>query len=169
MVQDDYRDLLGGAPRTPDTASGEAAKGADADPVASNAYGVCEYLDRFDLVDAVDWAPGGPSLTYHGHCHQKATTTDHHAVAALRRAGHEVDPLDSGCCGMAGSFGYEAEHYAMSQAIGELLFEQVEDGGGERVVAPGVSCRTQLAEADVDVGGERPAHPVEVLAGSLPG
>ncbi|TKX82517.1 hypothetical protein EXE43_29010, partial [Halorubrum sp. SS5] len=70
------------------------------------------------------------SLTYHGHCHQKATKKDHHAVGVLRRAGYGVDPLDSSCCGMAGSFGYEAEHYSMSKAIGETLFEQVDASGG---------------------------------------
>jgi len=54
-------------------------------------------------------------LVYHGHCHQKSVAKDHHAVGVLRRAGYAVDPLDSGCCGMAGSFGYESEHASMSE------------------------------------------------------
>ena len=65
---------------------------------------------------------------------------------------------------MAGSFGYEAEHYSMSRAIGQLLFEQLEAAGG-RPVAPGASCRTQLADR---TGVVSPAHPVELLAAALP-
>jgi FAD/FMN-containing dehydrogenase/Fe-S oxidoreductase len=146
MLQSDYRDLLGDA----------------ADPVPDGAYGVCEYLDAFDLDREIDWAPADEHLTYHGHCHQKATAKDHHAVGVLRRAGYQVDPLDSGCCGMAGSFGYEAEHYEMSQAIGRILFDQVDDSPGDVVVAPGTSCRTQLG--DRTGTEEEPPHPVEKLA-----
>jgi FAD/FMN-containing dehydrogenase/Fe-S oxidoreductase len=151
MFQSDYRDLLGD----------------EALPVAENAYGLCEYLDRHRLAESLptDGATGASdasaeALTYHGHCHQKATNRDHHAVAVLRRAGYTVDALDSGCCGMAGSFGYEAEHVSLSMAIGEILFEQVADSEGERVVAPGTSCRHQLAARD---GGGRPEHPAEAL------
>ncbi|MFB6119451.1 FAD-binding and (Fe-S)-binding domain-containing protein [Halosegnis sp.] len=129
--------------------------------VAANTYGLCEYLDAFRLDDAVDWRGDG-SLTYHGHCHQAAEKKDHHAVGVLRRAGYAVDPLDSTCCGMAGSFGYEAEHYSMSMAIGSLLFDQVAASPGEQVVAPGASCRSQLEAAD-----ETPAHPAEALANAL--
>jgi FAD/FMN-containing dehydrogenase/Fe-S oxidoreductase len=146
MLQSDYRDLLGD----------------DADPVPDSAYGVCEYLDRFDLDADVDWAGTDEHLTYHGHCQQKATAKDHHAVGVLRRAGYDVDPLDSGCCGMAGSFGYEAEHYELSRAIGRILFDQVDDSDGETVVAPGTSCRTQLG--DREDADEEPPHPVEKLA-----
>ncbi|MGA9401094.1 heterodisulfide reductase-related iron-sulfur binding cluster, partial [Haladaptatus sp.] len=100
---------------------------------------------------------------YHGHCHQKATKKDGHAVAVLRNAGYEVDALDSGCCGMAGSFGYEAEHYSMSKAVGSILFEQVEESDGNEVVAPGASCRTQLG----DWQGEEPPHPIQKVADAL--
>jgi Fe-S oxidoreductase len=148
MFQSDYRDLLG----------------SDADPVAANTYGLCEYLDRFRLDDRVEWAADDEILTYHGHCHQTAVSRDHHAVGVLRRAGYGVDPLDSGCCGMAGSFGYEAEHYSMSQAIGRILFDQVAESDGDAVVAPGASCRTQLGDRP---GHERPPHPVERLADAL--
>jgi Fe-S oxidoreductase len=84
-------------------------------------------------------------------------------VGVLRRAGYEVDPLDSGCCGMAGSFGYEAEHFSMSKAVGRILFGQVDESDGETVVAPGASCRTQLG----DHYEEKPPHPVEKLADAL--
>jgi FAD/FMN-containing dehydrogenase/Fe-S oxidoreductase len=150
MFQSDYLDLL----------DGEAAR-----RVAANAYGVCEYLDRHRLDDHAAFDAPDEHLTYHGHCHQKATKKDHHAVGVLRRAGYGVDPLDSGCCGMAGSFGYEAEHYSMSKAIGRRLFDQVEASPGERVVAPGASCRTQLSERPAAAGGDadHPPHPVELL------
>jgi len=148
MVQSDYLDLLG--------------ETTDAQRVAANTYGVLEYLDRFELTDDLDFDAPDEALTYHGHCHQKATKKDHHAAAVLDAAGYEVDALDSGCCGMAGSFGYEAEHYSMSRAIGEILFEQVEDSDGDAVVAPGASCRTQLGDRDADA--PEPPHPIEKVA-----
>jgi FAD/FMN-containing dehydrogenase/Fe-S oxidoreductase len=148
MFQSDYLDLLG--------------ETTDAADVAANTYGVLEYFDRFELTDAVEFDAPAESLTYHGHCHQKAVKKDHHAAAVLDAAGYDVDPLDSGCCGMAGSFGYEAEHYSMSQAIGEILFEQVEDSDGDVVVAPGASCRTQLGDREADA--PEPPHPIEKIA-----
>ncbi|WP_132059335.1 FAD-binding and (Fe-S)-binding domain-containing protein [Halorussus amylolyticus] len=148
MFQSDYLDLLGETP--------------DANRVAASTYGIMEYLDAFDLTESLDLAAPEETLTYHGHCHQKATKKDHHAAAVLDAAGYEVDALDSGCCGMAGSFGYEAEHYSMSRAIGEILFEQVEDSDGDTVVAPGASCRTQLG--DWEGTREEPPHPIEKVA-----
>ena len=147
MFQSDYLDLLG-------------YDHDGATELAANSFGVCEYLDRFALDAGVEWNGEG-ALTYHGHCHQKAVTKDHHAVGVLRRAGYAVDPLDSGCCGMAGSFGYESEHYSMSTAIADILYEQVAESDGETVVAPGASCRTQLADGPTD--GPVP-HPIEKLA-----
>jgi FAD/FMN-containing dehydrogenase/Fe-S oxidoreductase len=151
MVQSDYADLITDV--------------TDVELVAEYTFGVCEYLDVRRLDDAVAFAPpAADPLSYHGHCHQKAEKRDHHAVGVLRRAGYAVDPLDSTCCGMAGSFGYEAEHYSMSQAIGRVLFDQLEASGG-RPVAPGASCRAQLADRP---DGTSPVHPVELLAAALP-
>jgi len=151
MVQSDYLDVLG-----------HDHEGAT--QLAAGTFGICEYLDRFGLDADIEWDNPETSLTYHGHCHQKAVTKDHHAVGVLRRAGYAVDPLDSGCCGMAGSFGYEAEHYSMSVAIAEILFDQVRSSGGESVVAPGASCRTQLDDGPTD--GPVP-HPVQKLADAV--
>ena len=157
MLQSDYHDLLDGdASDVPD---------ADVATVSENTYGVMEYVDAGRLDDAIEFDAPGERLTYHGHCHQKATKKDHHAVGVLRRAGYGVDPLDSTCCGMAGSFGYEAEHYAMSKSIGEILFEQVDESDGDEVVAPGASCSTQLKERDE--AAPEPPHPVEKLAAAL--
>jgi len=154
MFQSDYLDLL---------------SGPDAERVAANTYGFCEYLDRQELDGHIDFFPPEETLTYHGHCHQKATRRDHHAVGVLRRAGYDVDALDSGCCGMAGSFGYEKEHYSMSKAIANILTDQIASSHGTEVVAPGASCRSQLKEADVGgrPDGETPPHPVEKLAAAL--
>ena len=150
MYRLDYRDLL---------------TGENVERVAANAYGVLEYVDRFRLDDRMAFGAAGETLAYHGHCQQKAMKKDHHAVGVLRRAGYEVDALDSGCCGMAGSFGYEAEHYSMSLAIGRRLFEQVDASRAGTVVAPGASCRSQLVERDAQA--DEPPHPVEKVAAAL--
>ncbi|MFB6312067.1 MAG: FAD-binding and (Fe-S)-binding domain-containing protein [Salinirussus sp.] len=148
MYQSDARDLRASGP---------------VDMVADRSYGFAEYLDAYDLIGDLDIEPD-TSLTYHGHCHQTAIGKDHHAVATLRQAGFEVDPLDSGCCGMAGSFGYEAEHFSMSQAIGSILFDQVDGSSGETAVAPGASCRTQLRDR---ADGGPVEHPARILNSSL--
>ncbi|WP_367175273.1 FAD-binding and (Fe-S)-binding domain-containing protein [Haloarcula rubripromontorii] len=150
MYQVDYRDLL---------------SGDDVDAVAENTYGVCEYIDTYRLGEAISFSEAGESLAYHGHCHQKATKKDHHAVGVLRRAGYDVDPLDSGCCGMAGSFGYEAEHYSMSEGIADLLLGQIADSPAEQVVAPGASCRSQID--DFADGDAEPPHPIEMVAAAI--
>jgi Fe-S oxidoreductase len=149
MFQDEYADLL----------DDEAVYAVGAD-----AYGICEYLDVHRVDERLPVADTSLHLTYHGHCNQKAVNKDHHAASVLRRVGYEVDHLDSGCCGMAGSFGYEAEHYDLSKAIGRILYDQVAESPGEDVVAPGASCRTQLADRP---DGERPPHPIERVRDAL--
>ncbi|WP_231187820.1 FAD-binding and (Fe-S)-binding domain-containing protein [Haladaptatus sp. DYF46] len=158
----------------------DVCSGDEVEAVAANAYGLCEYLDTFRLDENVDWNTPVESLVYHGHCHQKAEKKDHHAVGVLRRAGYTVDPLDSGCCGMAGTFGYEAEHYSLSKAIGKILFDQIDESDAEVVTAPGTSCRTQLADsriqpvssnsslAGTSLDRDEPPTPIELLAYALP-
>lgn len=109
----------------------------------------------------------------HGHCYQKAQPpaadgrpTGQQASAELLSAlGWQVEIIDSGCCGMAGSFGYEAEHYDLSIQIGELaLFPAVRGASEEkRIVAPGVSCRTQIASGT----GREALHPLALIASQL--
>lgn len=164
MFQSDALDLL---------------EGRAVELVAENTYGLCEYLDTFRLDDNVEWTASDDTLVYHGHCHQKAEKKDHHAVGVLRRAGYAVDPLDSGCCGMAGTFGYEAEHYSLSRSIGDILFDQIESSEADVVTAPGTSCRTQLGESRIDpvptdssladspLDGDEPPTPTELLAHAL--
>jgi FAD/FMN-containing dehydrogenase/Fe-S oxidoreductase len=150
MYQEDYLDLL---------------SGEDVEAVSEHTYSVMEYLDTFRLDDNLSATATG-SVSYHGHCHQTAASRDHHAVGVLRRVGYDVDVLDTTCCGMAGSFGYEAEHYSMSQAIGRLLFDRVDDSPASEVVAPGTSCRSQLADYKKQYG--KPPHPIEKVAAALP-
>jgi len=153
MFQDEYLDLL----------DGDAVEA-----VSAASYGVLEYVDATRLDEAIEFreAPeAGEALAYHGHCNQKSLNKDHHAVGVLRRAGYDVDPLDTTCCGMAGSFGYEAEHYELSKAIGSMLFEEVDESPAEAVTAPGASCRSQLG--DREGTSEQPPHPIEKVADAL--
>jgi Fe-S oxidoreductase len=101
----------------------------------------------------------------HGHCHQKALRGVVGTVEALRLVPElHVDVLDAGCCGMAGSFGFEKEHYDVSVKIANL---QLLPGLAKRpeavVVAPGTSCRHQIH----DLADRRALHPLEVLAQQL--
>jgi FAD/FMN-containing dehydrogenase/Fe-S oxidoreductase len=106
------------------------------------------------------------AIKLHGHCHQKALSSLAPTVKMLELpAGHKVSVIPSGCCGMAGSFGYEAEHFAVSQQIGELvLFPAVRNASTETVIAaPGTSCRHQIKDGT----GRAAQHPVEVLHAAL--
>ncbi len=115
-----------------------------------------------------EFAPPAGRVLFHGHCHQKALWGNESSSGLLRRVfGDRVRVLDTGCCGMAGSFGYAAHRYGVSMRIGEhRLFPAVRQSGPEDVVlATGTSCRHQIAE-----GVRTPSlHPVEFLAASLRG
>ena len=100
----------------------------------------------------------------HGHCHQKALVGVEVMAEVLRQLlNAKVNVIPSGCCGMAGSFGYEKEHYKTSLAIGEMvLFPTVRKAHNKPatyVVAPGTSCRQQI----LDGTGVRAVHPIEIL------
>jgi Fe-S oxidoreductase len=112
-------------------------------------------------------APAGERVLVHGHCHQKA----HGAEPAVRRvltsiAGLTVDVLGGTCCGMAGAFGYEEEHYDVSMAIGELdVLPAVRRADpAVRIVADGTSCRTQVLHGT----GREAVHAVRVMRDALP-
>jgi FAD/FMN-containing dehydrogenase/Fe-S oxidoreductase len=95
----------------------------------------------------------------HGHCHEKALIGSRYLREAMAMA-YTVEEVDSGCCGMAGSFGFEKEHYDISIAIGRRrLFPAVEGKPDAVVVAPGVSCRQQIEHAT----GRTVLHPAEAL------
>lgn len=101
-------------------------------------------------------------ILLHGHCHQKALSSLAPTVAILGLpANYTVDVIPSGCCGMAGSFGYEAEHFDLSMQIGELvLFPAVRSAPAETILAAGgTSCRHQIKDGT----GRHALHPVEIL------
>jgi len=102
----------------------------------------------------------------HGHCHQKALSSLAPTVAMLGLpANYTVEVIPSGCCGMAGSFGYEAEHFDLSMQIGELvLFPAVRQAASDTLVAAGgTSCRHQIKDGT----GRHASHPVEILHAAL--
>jgi Fe-S oxidoreductase len=104
----------------------------------------------------------GSPVLLHGHCHQKALVGTGPTEGALALApGADVEVVDSGCCGMAGLFGYEKGHYEVSMKMGERrLFPAVRGAEERAVIAPGTSCREQI----LDGSGRRALHPAEYLA-----
>jgi FAD/FMN-containing dehydrogenase/Fe-S oxidoreductase len=107
-------------------------------------------------------APPDGSVILHGHCHQKALWGVETSAAGLRRVcGEHLSVLDSGCCGMAGAFGYAAHRYDLSMQIGELsLFPPLRAKPEAIVAAPGTSCRHQI----FDALGREALHPIEIIA-----
>ena len=128
---------------------------------------MCEVRNGHIGTDA--FRPLDADIWLHGHCHQKSLIGVGASAEMLRLIpGARVHVIPSGCCGMAGSFGYEKEHYKTSMAIGEMvLFPTVrkaaESPGKTLVAAPGTSCRQQI----LDGTGFKAQHPVEILFNSL--
>lgn len=105
-------------------------------------------------------------IMLHGHCHQKAlSSTDFTEKLLTLPINYKVKTIASGCCGMAGSFGYEKEHFELSHKIGEmLLFPSVRQANAKTIVsAPGTSCRHQI----LDGIGKQAMHPIEILYDAL--
>jgi FAD/FMN-containing dehydrogenase/Fe-S oxidoreductase len=150
-LKDDYPALLRGEWRR------------QAEAVAGACLTLEELLDRL-LVDGPSPFRAGPRrILVQGHCHQRALVGLSATMRLLRRVpGAEVVDLDTGCCGMAGSFGYEKEHYEVSRRVGEgRLFPAVRQARAEdAVLAPGFSCRLQIAHFT----GREALHPATFLA-----
>jgi Fe-S oxidoreductase len=146
MLIDDYLDLV---------------PGAESLRVAAQTAMVDAHLAT--VQPALALARLGARILVHGHCHQKALV----GVAGTRGAlelipGAQVSVIDSGCCGMAGSFGYE--HYDLSMKIGErVLLPAVRKHDVGPIVAPGFSCRHQIAHG----AGRQALHPIELIARQL--
>ena len=116
---------------------------------------------------SLDIPPHAGKALFHGHCHQKALVGAKGTVDALQLVrGLDVTVLDAGCCGMAGAFGYEKQHYDLSVQIANLeLIPAVQANPAATVIATGTSCRHQIR----DLTGRAALHPLEVLAGELCG
>ena len=138
----------------------------DARAVARQSFLFEEFLLRERARGlTLTFGAAGRKALLHGHCHQKALVGTAPTVGALRWAGFEVEEVDSGCCGMAGSFGFEREHYDISIALGNRrLAPAVKAALPEtEIVAPGISCRQQIQH----LAGRRAKHPAEVLREAL--
>ena len=155
--RDEYPDLV--PPQMRDQARG----------LARNCLLFDEFLAREIAAGRISpeaFQGGALKLWLHGHCHQKALVGVEKTASVLRTLLPEAElhVIPSGCCGMAGSFGYEKEHYETSLAIGEMvLFPAVRKAADAIVLAPGTSCRQQI----LDGTGIRALHPVELLYRSL--
>lgn len=132
--------------------------------IASRSHLLDAFLRRVveDDPAALTFRPRGAPLLVHLHCHQRALAGGESLLALLREAmGESVRELDGGCCGMAGAFGHEQEHYDVARAMGEhRLFPQVRAAADTELAVTGFSCRHQIAHHT----GARPRHAVEYLA-----
>jgi Fe-S oxidoreductase len=131
----------------------------DAKRLSLQALTLAEYLRQ----EAPDWQPpprDGRALL-HVHCHQAAIMGFDAELELLHAAGLDAEKLDSGCCGLAGSFGFEASKYDLSKAVYEQrLAGMVREAGPDTLlVADGFSCRTQIEQ----LGGRRALHLAQVL------
>jgi FAD/FMN-containing dehydrogenase/Fe-S oxidoreductase len=158
-IRDDWIELL-------PAGSGAEARAAR-EALARRTFLVEEFLDA-----AWDRHPRRPELppqhdrvVLHGHCHQKALWTSESSARFLRRLfGKDLSVLDTGCCGMAGSFGYVDRRYDLSMAIGEeRLFPAVRAASDAVVCAPGTSCRHQVHDGT----GREALHPVDLAVRAL--
>jgi FAD/FMN-containing dehydrogenase/Fe-S oxidoreductase len=151
--RDEYPDLLRGDEK------------ASAYAIGAHTFMIEEFLAKeldAGRIDANAFKEQRLLIKMHGHCQQKALSTLTPMKKILTVLGkNEVHLIPSGCCGMAGSFGYEKEHYELSMQIGELvLFPTVRKQPEEVVIAaPGTSCRHQIKDGT----GRRALHPVEIL------
>jgi FAD/FMN-containing dehydrogenase/Fe-S oxidoreductase len=153
-IHDDYPELL-------DRESG-------CQPVVNQIVTLEEFLTRDDVASRLNEKTGaGPTeILFHGHCQQKALQGIEGSMSALKSLKQtKLQAIDSGCCGMAGSFGYEKKHFEISEQIGEdRLFPALRKASKQaEVVASGFSCRSQIRHFT----GRRAQHLAEVLAHHL--
>ncbi len=146
-----------------------ASDSAEAKILAKNTFIIDEFLSsevKLGNIESSSFTTEARKIKIHGHCHQKALSGIEHTFAILNLPQNYTPTIiPSGCCGMAGSFGYEKEHYALSMQIGEqTLFPSVRKAPLETLIAAtGTSCRHQIKD-----GTQREAiHPVSILKQAL--
>ncbi|HYW94013.1 MAG TPA: FAD-linked oxidase C-terminal domain-containing protein, partial [Bacteroidales bacterium] len=142
---------------------------ADAMKIAENSLMIDEFLARETDAGRITkdmFTSDKREIKLHGHCQQKAiaSTSDTLKILSIPE-NYSVTEIPSGCCGMAGSFGYEKEHYELSVKVGELvLFPAIRKAGDDVTIsAPGTSCRHQIKDGT----GRKALHPMEVLYDAL--
>ncbi len=159
--------ILGFRDEYPDLA-GEELKDM-AGSLASNSFMLDEFITaefRAGRIDRNLFTDEKRSVILHAHCQQKAVASSASTISMLSiPPNYTVKEIPSGCCGMAGSFGYEKEHYELSNRIGELvLFPQVRNAEEQTIVsAPGTSCRHHIKDGT----GKTALHPAVVLYNAL--
>lgn len=136
--------------------------------LAQQSFTFEEYVTRRageGAFDQVKWKNGGGNVLLHGHCHQKSIVGTGPAERCLSLPGYSVETVDSGCCGMAGAFGYEAEHYEISIRMAERrLAPAVREASPDTIIAAaGTSCRAQI----YDTTHRQARHPAEILRDAL--
>jgi FAD/FMN-containing dehydrogenase/Fe-S oxidoreductase len=149
----------------------ELLRDDDSKTVAAQAFLLDELLVKLAAEDpraiaAIFRQEASLEVLLHAHCHQKALIGPEPTLQALRLVpGYKVSLVDTSCCGMAGSFGFEAEHYEVSKAMGSLrLFPAVEAASPDTAIAiTGVSCRQQIGHFTQ----RKPRHALEILADAL--
>jgi Fe-S oxidoreductase len=151
----------------PDLATDDNINAAES--LARNSFYIDEFIakemEAGNITKEV-FTTNAKTIILHGHCQQKAVGSLADSVTALSLpTNYTVQTIPSGCCGMAGSFGYEKEHYDVSMKIGELvLFPNVRKNASTcTVAAPGTSCRHQIKDGT----GAKAQHPVEILLEAL--
>jgi FAD/FMN-containing dehydrogenase/Fe-S oxidoreductase len=149
--------------------------------IAQRAY----MIDEFLLRPGVDGSPridrlvtagisdkNRTNVLLHGHCYQKAQPPARDAYPTgvlateklLEMFGYQVTTIKDGCCGMAGAFGYESEHYAISMQVGRLaLLPAVKESSDAIIAAAGISCKSQIE----DGSGKKACHPISLVAGLI--
>ena len=137
--------------------------------LAANSYTIEEFLTmqlEAGMIDRSLFTTASGKILIHGHCYQKSLSSQKFISSCLEiPANYKTSLIPSGCCGMAGGFGYEKEHFTVSQQVGELvLFPAVRAAGvDDIIVASGTSCRHQVKDGT----GKKAFHPVEVLYDAL--
>ena len=140
-----------------------------AENISKHTYLIEEFIQKeieIGNIKAEQFTLESKEIKFHGHCHQKALSNQSSSFAVLNLPkNYKVTIIASGCCGMAGSFGYEKEHYEVSMAIGEqTLFPAIRNTSDETIIsANGTSCRHQIKD-----GTQREAlHPITILRQAL--
>lgn len=141
----------------------------DALKIAPHALMFDEFFEREIIagrITADQFTSETKKIKLHGHCHQKSLASVAPTKVMLSfPENFEVEEIKSGCCGMAGSFGYEAEHYEVSMKVGELvLFPEIRKTPDEvTIAAPGTSCRHQINDGT----GRMAYHPIEIMYNAM--
>ncbi len=135
--------------------------------LSQNSYVLDEFLLKLHKSGElnIDWKDSGPNVFYHGHCHQRSLIGNNSALNMLSLSCCNVTESTAGCCGMAGSFGYESEHYEVSRTIAEdRLLPAIREMNSDTVIAvSGISCHHQIEH----FSGRKTKHIAEVLANQI--